>query len=116
MPVFSSYWFLFSLANMGVPLLSGFPGEFFGLAAFVATNFFLVLWFGIGFYFTAVYAFMVVTRTLFGSANKSLSNLVDLDRSSQSIVAYITMFVIIFGICPDLVFSTLFLSYSGTLY
>jgi NADH:ubiquinone oxidoreductase subunit 4 (subunit M) len=59
---------------------------------------------------------MVVTRTLFGSANKSLSNLVDLDRSSQSIVAYITMFVIIFGICPDLVFSTLFLSYSGTLY
>jgi len=106
-PVFSVYWFIFSMANAGMPMLSGFPGEFFGLASLSSVNFFMVFWFGIGFYFTAVYIFINVTHMLFGTPSPISAGFLDLDRSSHSSIAYLLVFVVLFGVCPDLVFSTL---------
>lgn len=113
-PIFSTYWFIFSMANAGMPMLSGFPGEFFGLASLSSVNFFMVFWFGIGFYFTAVYIFMNVTFILFGTPDILFARFRDLDRSSQANLLYLVIFVVAFGICPDIIFSTVSNSYSGS--
>lgn len=38
LPYFAIAWFVFSMANVGMPLLSGFPGEFYGLLALSMVN------------------------------------------------------------------------------
>lgn len=37
-PKLTTYWVIFSLANMGMPLFSGFPGEFLTIVATVQAN------------------------------------------------------------------------------
>lgn len=81
------------MANVGMPLLSGFPGEFYGMVALTMTNRFIVLAFVVGFYFTAVYTFLNVSRILFGSPSRKLDQdtLLDLTTIEYQVVLYLVL-------------------------
>lgn len=108
LPYFAIAWFVFSMANVGMPLLSGFPGEFYGLLALSMANRMIMLWFIIGFYFTAVYTFLNVSRILYGSYTKKLlGRMLDLTLSGRQIVVLLGSLSGVFGVVPDVVFNTL---------
>lgn len=107
-PYFALGWFVFSMANVGMPLLSGFPGEFYGLVALTMKNRFLVLAFSVGFYFTGVYTFLNVSRVLYGSPSRKLSHLVlsDLGELDILIVVYLVFWSVGLGVFPDMLFNS----------
>lgn len=90
-PHFALAWFIFSMANVGMPLLSGFPGEFYGLVSLAMTNRFVVLAFSVGFYFTVVYTFLNVSRVLYGAPSRKLKQvqLEDLSEIDVAAVGYL---------------------------
>lgn len=92
-PFFAMFWFIFSMANVGMPLLSGFPGEFYGFIALTMTNRYIMLAFAVGFYFTAVYTFLNVSRVLFGAPSTRLDHkqFLDLGLVELQVVVYLVL-------------------------
>lgn len=97
------------MANVGMPLLSGFPGEFYGFIALTMTNRYIMLFFVVGFYFTAVYTFLNISRILFGapSARLDYKNLLDLGIVELQAVMYLLVWSLGLGIVPDMLFNTI---------
>lgn len=101
------------MANVGMPLLSGFPGEFYGMIALAMSNRFVLLAFAVGFYFTAVYTFLNVSRILFGSSSRKLNydSLLDLSIIEMQAVLYLVVWSLVLGMFPDIIFCTIGLDY-----
>jgi NADH-quinone oxidoreductase subunit M len=91
-PYFAISWFIFSMANLGMPLLSGFPGEFYGMVSVAMTNRALLGAFFLGFYFSGVYSFLNVGRLLHGTIRTNLvNNLSDLSISTTIAVVVLIL-------------------------
>lgn len=104
-PLFAVYWFIFSMANVGLPFFSGFPGEFFGLVALASENRFGVLCFFFGFYISAVYAFVSVSRLLYGAVRASSTGVYDLTVRSQQAFGLLGSLSVALGLLPNAVFA-----------
>lgn len=88
-PKFSLFFFIFSIANMGLPLFSGFPGEFFILLSVISNNEYFGLFIFFGFMFSGIYNFLQINKVLF-STSMSLLYLKkkdDLDSASILILS-----------------------------
>lgn len=104
-PAFALCWFILSMANVGLPFFSGFPGEFFGLIALAAEGRFAVLCFFLGFYLSAVYAFVSVSRLLYGSVRSSSVYIYDLTAKAQQVFGMLCFLSVTLGLLPSAVFS-----------
>ena len=107
MPIFSIFWFIFSMANLGLPSLSAFPGEFLIIFSLCLKNFYLVPVLFLNFFLTAVYTFFQIGKLLFGSS-KFYSSLKKSDLSSESlsVLFYLLFWSITIGLIPSIVFNT----------
>lgn len=103
-PLFAVYWFIFSMANVGLPFFSGFPGEFYGLTALASEGRFGVFCFFLGFYLSAVYAFVSVSRLLYGSSRSVSSEVCDLSTLSQQSFSLLGGLSVLLGLLPNAVF------------
>ena len=62
MPIYSIYFFIFTLANIGVPLSCNFVGEFLSLYGIFSTNFIIGLLGSTGMVLSACYALFLYNR------------------------------------------------------
>ena len=78
MPIYSIYFFIFTLANIGVPLSCNFVGEFLSLYGIFSTNFIIGLLGSTGMVLSACYALFLYNRVVFGASSpyiaKSIEN------------------------------------------
>lgn len=104
-PKFSIFLFLFSIANMGLPLFSGFPGEFFIIVSIISNNAYFGLFIFFGFMFSGVYNFFQINKVLF-STNMNLLYIKkkdDLDATSLLILFVLLYWSIALGLFPDII-------------
>lgn len=107
LPIFSVFWFLFSIANMGMPLFSAFPGELFIFIALSQINKLAVLFLFVGFFFTGVYTFLQINKLLFSSYRGYIGVLakngaLDLSYENILVLATLLLWTIILGVSPDI--------------
>lgn len=67
MPIFASFFFVYTLANMGLPGTSSFVGEFCIFAGVFQTNVWAGLWSSWGILLSAIYALWLYNRLMFGN-------------------------------------------------
>jgi NADH-quinone oxidoreductase subunit M len=101
MPKFAAFMVLFALANAGLPVTSGFVGEFLViLASFRASVWFAFLA-GSTLVLGAAYTLWLVKRVIFGEvANDHVAALADLNGREFAVLGLLAAAVILFGVWP----------------
>lgn len=111
-PVFSIFWFIFSIANMGMPLFSAFPGELFIFIALSQLNKLFVVFLSVGFFFTGVYSFLQINKLLFSSYRGFTGILMknsalDLSGEGLLVLGNLVIWTLMLGMSPDIIIQTL---------
>ncbi|NWG54436.1 MAG: NADH-quinone oxidoreductase subunit M [Hydrogenophilaceae bacterium] len=103
MPVYAAVFMLFTLANVGLPGLSGFPGEILSLyGAFQASAWFAVAA-TIGVILAPVYGLSLYRRVAFGTLdNPKLADIADLNAREWIIFVPLALATLILGLSPML--------------
>jgi NADH-quinone oxidoreductase subunit M len=101
MPVYAAIFMLFTLANVGLPGLSGFPGEILSLyGAFQASAWFAVAA-TLGVILAPVYGLTLYRRVAFGTLdNPKLADIADLNAREWIIFVPLALATIILGLSP----------------
>ena len=103
MPIFSVFFVFFAMANAGLPGTSGFVGEFFVILAALETNFWLGLLSALTLILGAAYSLWLVKRVIFGEIkNENVRGLSDLNSREFILMIFLSFFVLLIGIKPDL--------------
>jgi len=107
MPVFASFFILFSLASIGLPGLNGFVGEILTMlgVAQVHGGYGIVAAFGV--IIAAIYMLWMIQRVFFGPvASPALSKLRDLNGRELCILLPLAFWTILLGVYPQLFLDT----------
>lgn len=109
-PRFAILWFLFVIANAGIPVFSAFPGEFFGLVSLMESNGFMLFVIAfLGFFITAIYSFVVLVRVLYGTLGNTVVAYIRDINQTLNILMYVLLGLSVFlGMSPDVLFRTAF--------
>ena len=103
MPKFSLLFTVFVMASIGLPLTSGFVGEFLVLlGAFEVKNLYGVL-LAFGMVLGASYMLWLYIRIIFGDDKKTLSILTDINLCDRAILTLIAALIIFIGIYPKVI-------------
>ena len=105
MPHYAVVFMVFTLANVGLPVTSGFVGEFLVLLGTFQANSLVAFLATIGVVLSAAYALWLYRRVIFGTLDKEgLKTLLDLTGREKLILYPLVAAVIFFGIYPTPVF------------
>ena len=101
MPIYAVVFLIFTMANVGLPGISGFVGEFLTLVAVFKVNTWVALVATTGVILSAAYALWLYRRVVFGPLVKEgLKGLADLNTREKAIIYPLVLFVIFFGVYP----------------
>ena len=105
MPVFASFFLLFTLASVGLPGTNGFIGEFLILLGSFITRPWAAVFAATGLILGAWYMLWLYQRIFFNSVNDKVLNLPELNR--REIITLVPMVVLIFwiGLYPNALLS-----------
>jgi len=115
MPLFSIFFFVFTLANMAVPLTANFIGEFLSFTGAFSSNPIMTSIGASGMVLAAAYSVWLFNRVCFGSASLYLNNITDITRREFFLLLPLLLITIIIGIYPDIVLDSVHLSISNLL-
>jgi predicted GIY-YIG superfamily endonuclease len=115
MPIFTIFFFIFTLANCAVPLTGNFIGEFLSLAGAFSINPIIVALSGTSMILSAGYSFWLFNRISFGSESPYLLNVRDITRLEFFVLLPLAFITILLGIFPNIVLDTLHFSVSSYL-
>ena len=102
MPKFATLMVIFALANAGLPITSGFVGEFMVILASFRGNFWFAFLAAMTLILGAAYSLWLVKRVLFGPvANPNVQKLNDLDGREFLVLGVLAAAVFAFGIWPE---------------
>ena len=106
MPVYATFFMLFTMGNVGLPGTSGFVGEIMTMTG----GFMAVRWVAVaaalGVIFSAVYMLRLYRETMFGEVtNPALTDIKDLTRTEVFTLAPLAIATIVFGVAPWLIFN-----------
>ena len=106
MPVYASFFMLFTMANVGLPGTSGFVGEIMSMAGgFLAARWVAVAA-ALGVIFSAVYMLRLYRETMFGQVtNEKLEDIKDLTMTEIMTLTPLAVATVLFGIAPWLIFN-----------
>ena len=108
MPLYSVFFFLFTLANMGLPGLSNFVGELLVLIGLVNMSPLIAILAAIGTILGAIYSIWLYNRLMFGNLQiEFIQEYADLNKREFFILFWLFSLVIFFGIYPYSILSTL---------
>jgi len=108
MPIYSIFFFIFTLANIGVPLSCNFIGEFLSLLAIFNSNPVIGILGGMGIVLSACYALFLLNRVVFGTQSPYIINSPenrDITRREFSILMPLGLLTLILGVYPNIVLS-----------
>jgi len=105
MPHYAVVFMIFTLANVGLPVTSGFVGEFLILLGTFQSNSLVAFLATTGVVLSAAYALWLYRRVIFGTLDKeSLKTLLDLSSREKLILYPLVAAVIFFGVYPTPIF------------
>lgn len=110
MPLFALFFFIFNLAGLGFPGTSSFIGEFIILLPLFELNPFVGVLTSLSILFSSIYSIWLINRIIFGSLTIYISKFNDLLFREFSILFFLAVLIIFFGLSPHLIFNSLFLS------
>jgi NADH-quinone oxidoreductase subunit M len=101
MPKFATLMVLFGMANGGLPITSGFVGEFLVIIASFRANFWYAFFAAVTLILSAAYTLWMIKRVIFGSvANDHVAKLEDLDGREMLNLGVLAVAVLAVGIYP----------------
>ena len=104
MPAFAFIFLLFTMASIGLPITSGFVGEFMVLAGVFEYSAIFSLLLATGMVLGAAYMLWLFARVMFGEiTNKKLSSVKDLCFIEHAVFWPIVFLVLLLGIYPSIV-------------
>ncbi len=102
MPILGSFFVFFTMANISLPGLSSFVGEFLVLTGTFQSNTFASIFATTGIVFGAAYALWVCNRVIYGYPTPSyISTRADLSRRETAIMSIFAVNILILGIYPQ---------------
>ncbi len=106
-PVISFMTAFIAFANLGLPGLAGFIGEFFALTgAYPAFGLWLLLA-GSGLVITAAWHLITIRNVLLGEGKKEFAGLSDVNWKEKLIFAPLAVLIVVFGVWPAPIFNIL---------
>ena len=101
MPVFATFFMIFSMANSGLPGTSGFVGELLVILAAFRSNYLYALLAGSTLILGATYTLWMYKRVMFGNiTNKLVLNFSDIDFNDKLVLSILTFVIILLGVWP----------------
>lgn len=108
MPLFSSFFIILTLGNIGLPATSSFIGEFLIVTCCLLTNSFATFLAATGMVLGAGYSLWLSNRILFGNVKVySISTFKDINRLEFSILLPFIVLTFLLGIFPEILISVL---------
>jgi NADH-quinone oxidoreductase subunit M len=105
MPIFSSIFFILTLANIGFPGTSNFIAEMLIFQSIFTTNIMVSVFCLFALFFTAIFGFWIYTRICMGEMSYTLCPIkfyTDLNRREFLIILWPIILIFLFGIKPQL--------------
>lgn len=116
MPIFSLFFFLFTIFNAAVPLSANWAGEFLCLTGAFQQNPVVAVLASSGIVLSAAYSIWLYNRMAFGSWSPYLSYTTDLSRREYMILLPLLFMTVLLGVFPNIVLDTLHVGVSQLLY
>lgn len=101
MPLFSTFFFLFTCANMSFPGTANFVGEFLIFSGFFIKNDYLVVLAATSIVLSAVYSIWIYNRIAYGTLkieSENVSNYIDLNREELYVLIFLTIGMLVLGV------------------
>jgi NADH-quinone oxidoreductase subunit M len=104
MPIYASFFMLFTMANVGLPGTSGFVGEILTMVGGFQASTWAAAGAALGVIFSAVYMLTLYRRTVFGEiTNPELSDIKDMNAIEWICIAPLAALTVLLGFAPNLV-------------
>ncbi len=116
MPVFSILFFIFTLANTGIPLTLNFLGEQLSLIGIWQINPIIASLGATGIVLSACYSIFLYNRVSYGNYSPYLPPLKDINRREFYLLISLLIPTVIFGIYPNIILESLHTSVSALLF
>jgi NADH-quinone oxidoreductase subunit M len=101
MPRFAAFMMLFALANSGLPVTSGFVGEFLVIMGAMQFNFWVAVAAATTLVFGAAYTLWMYKRVIYGAiANSHVAELRDIDARELLVLGLLAIAVLGLGVYP----------------
>ena len=101
MPIFASFFVLFSMANAGLPATSGFVGEFLVILAAFRADFWYAFLAALTLILGAAYTLWLVKRVIFGTVtNDHVAHVDDVNGREFIMMAVLAIAVLALGLWP----------------
>ena len=114
MPIFSSFFLFFLLANSAIPGTSSFIGEFLVITGCLKTNKFLAFLLCLNAPLVIIYSLWLFNRVAFGSLSASkITHYLDLSKKELFILSSLAVPIILLGIFPGIILN--FIEHSSIL-
>jgi NADH-quinone oxidoreductase subunit M len=111
MPIFATFFSIFTLANIGLPGTSSFVGEYLIILGCLLTNTWGAFFCATGMVFGAAYSLWLLNRLLFGNIkNYSIQEYKDLTRLEVYYLLPFGFLTIILGLFPELIISYIYIA------
>ena len=116
MPVFTTLFFIFTLANTGIPLTLNFLGEQLSLIGIWQINPIIASLGATGIVLSACYSIFLYNRVSYGNYSPYLPPLKDINRREFYLLISLLIPTVIFGIFPNIILESLHTSVSSLLF
>jgi proton-translocating NADH-quinone oxidoreductase chain M len=116
MPVFTILFFIFTLANTGIPLSLNFLGEQLSLIGIWQQNPIIAALGATGIVLSACYSLFLYNRLSYGNLSPLLTPVKDLNRREYYLLISLLIPTFILGIFPDVILNSLHISVSALIF
>jgi|SRR6188768_407248 len=116
MPVFTILFFIFTLANTGIPLTLNFLGEQLSLIGIWQQNPIISGIGASGIVLSACYSIFLYNRLSYGNLSPHLPPVLDINRREYYLLITLLIPTVIFGIFPNIILDSLHTSISALLF
>lgn len=116
MPVFTILFFIFTLANTGIPLTLNFLGEQMSLIGIWERNPLMAVLGASGIVLSACYSIFLYNRLSYGVYSPHLKPIKDINRREFYLLMSLLVPTVALGIFPNIILDTLHVSVSSLLY
>jgi NADH-ubiquinone oxidoreductase chain 4 len=116
MPVFTILFFIFTLANTGIPLSLNFLGEQLSLIGIWQQNPIIASLGATGIVLSACYSLFLYNRLSYGNLSPLLTPVKDLNRREYYLLISLLIPTFILGIFPDVILNSLHTSVSALIF
>src|ERR1700761_4521459 len=116
MPVFTILFFVFTLANAGIPLTLNFLGEQLSLLGIWQQNPIIAALGATSIVLSAAYSIFLYNRISYGNISPYLPPLKDINRREYFLLISLLVPIVIFGILPNILLDSLHMSVTSLIY